>query len=840
MARKRIKLLYPLQTVLTRKIQKIKCPTVLQILLSLVFIFWFDLGSWASDASVLTEKGHEQLQRGEAKKALKTWSEAYKIYRSSSNFDGATGSLINQSLALQALGLYSHACQTLIEGLKVNENWICSGQEIVIGQDKKLNRILDDIELNKIQLIGLQNLGNVLRLMGKGETSEILLKKILSRGSFGGELLYVKNNILLNLGDTEKFLCSQALEKYQLIEEPLAKGKALDLAKSKFQSALNFYQQLDTNNNNLSIKLLAALNQVDLLLKSEEFNLSDRESNIQSLSSLTKQLLTANLKQLPTIESLKAQIKFSEILIQIYSNEKFNHVLGRLELEASLFDLASTLEKAQINNQKTKSLTKGTSGKIYHHLGKTEDSKANLEKALILAQSIQAWDITYKWQQELGRVYRKTGEIDRAEKMYISALANVEEIQNDILSTNSPIKFSFKDEIEPLYQEYLELLLSVAQPNFEKAIQVKEDLQLAELKNFLQCSNLPLFQIEINENKTSIEPIIYIFKFKNRVDIIVKIKNQIVVHKTQDLSEVIYSIDNLINIVRAPDFFAFPEENFLTASQNLYDLLFAPIKEYLPKDGSLRFVLDTYFQSIPFALIHDSENYLIEKYNISMSLTSKFLEPVFLKPEDLNVFFAGISQLNPNLKTFNTSRGYTPLPEVKTELLNIKLSANNTLELMNKNFTSRKFQELATKTDFPTIHISSHGQFSSDPKKTFILAWDKPINVRELEYLVRIHEQKNSNPIDLLVLSACETAKGDKRSALGIAGVAVMAGARTTLASLWLVDSQSTTQLMGDFYKGLKKGLNESQALREAQLALSKNPKYSHPYYWAPFILVGR
>ncbi|MEM7714068.1 MAG: CHAT domain-containing protein [Cyanobacteria bacterium P01_A01_bin.68] len=424
--------------------------------------------------------------------------------------------------------------------------------------------------------------------------------------------------------------------------------------------------------------------------------------------------------------------------------------------------------------------------------------------------------------------------------MYVSALATVEEIQDNTLSVNHSIKFSFKDDIEPLYQEYLELILSVKKPDFKKAIQVKEDLQLAEIKNFLQCGNLPLFNIEGKENQTSISSIIYIFKFKNRVDILVKKKNQIVVHKTQNLSEVIYSIDNLMNITRSADFLTFSEDSFLIASQNLYELLLAPIKDYLPKDGSLRFVLDTYFQNIPFSLMNDEENYLIEKYDISTSLTSKFLEPVFLKPEDLNVFFAGISQLNPNLKTLNTSNGFSPLPEVETELLNIKSSANDTLELMNKEFTSRKFQQLATKTDFPAIHISSHGQFSSDPKKTFILAWDKPINVRELEYLVKIHDQKNSDPIDLLILSACETAKGDKRSALGIAGVTVMAGAKTSLASLWLVDSESTALLMGYFYDGLKKGLNESQALREAQLTLSKNPKYSHPYYWAPFILVGR
>ncbi|MEM7714069.1 MAG: hypothetical protein AAF349_10940, partial [Cyanobacteria bacterium P01_A01_bin.68] len=201
----------------------------------------------------------------------------------------------------------------------------------------------------------------------------------------------------LNLGDTEKFLCLQALERYQLIEEPLSKQKAFDLAKSKFESALNIYQQLIVIENRLNVKLFAQLNQLDLLLKSNEFNFEGGKSHTQNLGSLTKELLTVNFKHLPTIESVNAQVKFSEILIEIYSNEKFNHVLEKSVSVASLFDLASALEKNKIIDTRGKSLIKGTLGKIYYQLGKTEDSLLNLEKALILAQSVQGWDLTYKW-----------------------------------------------------------------------------------------------------------------------------------------------------------------------------------------------------------------------------------------------------------------------------------------------------------------------------------------------------------------------------------------------------------------------------------------------------------
>jgi len=90
-------------------------------------------------------------------------------------------------------------------------------------------------------------------------------------------------------------------------------------------------------------------------------------------------------------------------------------------------------------------------------------------------------------------------------------------------------------------------------------------------------------------------------------------------------------------------------------------------------------------------------------------------------------------------------------------------------------------------------------------------------------------------------LSACQTAEGDKRAALGIAGIAVRSGARSTLATLWSVEDRSTVALMNQFYEQLAgtDSTTKSKALREAQIALMHSENYNHPYYWAPFILVG-
>jgi CHAT domain-containing protein len=138
------------------------------------------------------------------------------------------------------------------------------------------------------------------------------------------------------------------------------------------------------------------------------------------------------------------------------------------------------------------------------------------------------------------------------------------------------------------------------------------------------------------------------------------------------------------------------------------------------------------------------------------------------------------------------------------------------------------------------VHLATHGQFSSQADDTFILTWDNRLNAKELDTLLRVTDQSRPNAIELLVLSACQTATGDKRAALGLAGVAVRAGARSTLASLWSIDDKSSALLMSQFYRELvRTEVTKAEALRLAQLSLLQNPRYQHPRYWAPFVLVG-
>ncbi|MGL5078726.1 MAG: CHAT domain-containing protein, partial [Waterburya sp.] len=128
------------------------------------------------------------------------------------------------------------------------------------------------------------------------------------------------------------------------------------------------------------------------------------------------------------------------------------------------------------------------------------------------------------------------------------------------------------------------------------------------------------------------------------------------------------------------------------------------------------------------------------------------------------------------------------------------------------------------------------------PEETFIVTWNNRIKVNQLQSLLRTHQTTQANPIELMVLSACQTATGDDRAGLGMAGIAVRSGARSTLATLWSVKDESTTKLINKFYQQLlhsRSGVNKAQALREAQLTLINSSDFNHPFYWSAFVLVG-
>jgi CHAT domain-containing protein len=269
----------------------------------------------------------------------------------------------------------------------------------------------------------------------------------------------------------------------------------------------------------------------------------------------------------------------------------------------------------------------------------------------------------------------------------------------------------------------------------------------------------------------------------------------------------------------------------------MYDWLLRPIEQDLASSSveTLVFVLDGALRNVPMAALHDGKKFLVERYSIALTPGLQLLSPKSLKQENLNVLVAGLTEARP--PTFSA------LPNVANEVKTIQAAIPNQL-LLNESFTSKNFQERIAAVPFPVLHLATHGQFSSQADDTFILTWDNKLKVNQLSSFLQSTESSKSKALELLVLSACETAAGDDRSALGIAGVAIRSGARSTVATLWRINDEASATLMGEFYNQLsqikKTGITRAEALRQAQLAILNNPDFEQePYYWAAYVMIG-
>lgn len=519
---------------------------------------------------------------------------------------------------------------------------------------------------------------------------------------------------------------------------------------------------------------------------------------------------------------------------------RFQFSSAPLPLCTSAQLLATAVQQARsIKDTRAEAYALGHLGGVYEHSGQLSSAFDLTQQALNLAQTIDASDIVYRWQWQLGRILKAQGDNKKAIAAYTESVKILQSLRNDLVAINPEIQFSFRDEVEPIYRQLVDLLLQseagsqASQENLVKARFVIESLQLAELDNFFRVACLEGKPVQIDEVIDKEDPtaaVIYPIILKDRLEVILKLPGQPLHHYKTTIAqnEVEKLLENFRQELIKP--YTLREVQFL--SKQVYNLLLQPAQIDLAKSKikTLVFVLDGSLRNIPMAALYDGQEFLVQKYALALTPGLQLLAPRALSRQQIKALTAGLTEAR---------QGFSALTNVETELAQIKSEVPSTV-LLNQKFTTTTFQKEINSDPFSVVHLATHGQFSSQADKTFVLAWDKPILVNDLNNLLQNRDTRRSNAIELLVLSACQTAAGDQRAALGIAGVALRAGARSTVASLWNLDDESTALMMSHFYRELGNNqTNKAEALRQAQLALLKHPKYQLPMFWAPYILLG-
>ncbi|MCL6754868.1 CHAT domain-containing protein [Nostoc sp. CCCryo 231-06] len=724
-------------------------------------------------AQVLDIKGRLQLAQSKAEDALDTWRVSLDIYTKIGDERAVLQNRINQAQALQALGFYRQAEKTL----------------------RQSTQILQSQPNSSVKVAALHSLGNVVQVTGDLETSRQILQQSLEGASSLQDQEAIAD-ILLSLGNTAR-------------------------VQQDTQTAIKYYQQTIKTATSPTTRIQAQANQLRLLLKTEQL------SAFQTLSSQIK----TQLNDLPLSRTaISARINFAQSLMQ-FRKKTAADTHSWLDI-AQL--LATAIEQAKsLQDRRTESYAIGVLGQVYEQTQQLSDAQNLTQQALLIAQAIDAKDIGYQWQWQLGRLLKTKGDTKGAVAAYTEAVNNLQALRSDLVGVNSAVKFSFREEVEPVYRELVDLLLQspgntqVSSENLEKASNTIESLQIAELENFFRnnCLNA---QIR-NPKKDPKAAIIYPFILPDRLEVILQLPQQRWLHYSTPVveKEVETTLAQLQENLPKPHTL----RQVQSLSQKVYKWLIQPAEAALAesKTPTLVFVLDGWLRNIPMAVLYDGKQYLVEKYNIALTPSLQLIEPK-TSEKQFKVIAAGLSE---------ASSGFSALPNVKLELEQIRSQVPSSI-LLNQEFTSEALQNRINSLPFPIVHLATHGQFSSKAEETFIVAWDERIYVKKLNELVRTLEQNRPEAIELLILSACQTAAGDEQAALGIAGVAFQAGARSTIASLWNLDDESTAVLMNQFYQELgNKNLTKAEVLRHAQLALLQNPKYKRPRFWAPYVLLG-
>ncbi|MBW4469808.1 MAG: CHAT domain-containing protein [Stenomitos rutilans HA7619-LM2] len=550
----------------------------------------------------------------------------------------------------------------------------------------------------------------------------------------------------------------------------------------------------------------------------------------------------------------------------------------------------------QIQDPQSEAFALGRLGHVY-------ECRQDYEQALALTQQAQLvaanYDSRYLWEWQSGRLLRAQNKLSSAIVAYSLAVKTLQTIRGELAIASRDFQFDFRDTVEPIYRELTALYLNQAtnqqkqaqrQPEsdqrdrkskggpavtfaplttVESALETIDHLRLAELQNYLgeDCTlNTIAKPITVIDPKTAVLSSVILGE-QVAVILTLPLPNQQFRSQVRWLPANAQTVTTTINDLRRrlekrSDLAGTYQE----PSQQVYDWLIRPFTQDLQAAHieTLVFIQDGILRSVPMAALYDGNQFLVEQYAIASTLSLTLIDPLPLDRASLRVLGFGLTKP----ATVDGPTFFAPLSYVKGEIDNIEAAIPGSKGLLDDAFTLDRVQQELTHNAYPIVHLATHARFGIDARDTFLVtgkkvregrgekgeaygkteptqpstpmpAFNEKLTMNALYQMLRSVGQERV--LELLTLTACETAVGSDRDALGIAGISLQAGAKSAVASLWQVDDAATAQLITHFYQALKQGMSRAKALQTAQktwLQQHSGDRH-HPGYWAALILVG-
>jgi CHAT domain-containing protein len=494
-----------------------------------------------------------------------------------------------------------------------------------------------------------------------------------------------------------------------------------------------------------------------------------------------------------------------------------------------------------LDDRRTIAYAAGHLGRLRARSGAAAEAEAYLQEGISQARTAGLDDALFRWQWELARLKKAQGKRDEAVATYEQAIDTFQPLLTDwvVSVPNWQRTGSFRDEIGPMYFELADLLLQQAsnEPNpaasqalLRRAQETLERLKAGEFADYFQetCVDKEGPVRRSLGNVPQGAAVIYVVPLPDRTELLVGLGNQL--HRfTAPVTD-----RELTATVR--DFRRKLEKRttreYMVGAQKLNNWLIAPAADTLKAQQvrTLVFVPDGALRTVPLSALHDGKDFLAARFAVAVVPGLTLVDPKPLHRVPRRMLLTGLSE---------SVQGFPALDYVPGEVKTVHDLFGGKV-LLNQEFATGHLEQELNTHGYTLVHVASHAEFSSDLRKTALLTYDGRVSLQQLEESIRPC-QHLGRPVELLALSACQTAAGDDRAALGLAGVALKAGARSALATWWFVNDEASSALVSEFYRQLRSNeeLSKAGALQAAQLHLMQDERYQHPAYWGPYLIIG-
>lgn len=492
---------------------------------------------------------------------------------------------------------------------------------------------------------------------------------------------------------------------------------------------------------------------------------------------------------------------------------------------AALEELDPMLADSALSDPTTKSWVQGYRAGLLSRLGEDATAVPANDAALLAALSAGSPALTARWSAQRGRILLKVDDLEEALAAYRSARAALGSVGAE---TSTSERLSLAREILFPLADLILRSEGEDQSRLHEVQRSLEEIRLAEVAEFFGDACLagrPSRRLESIPGTVVLYPIV----FPDRLELIIGKAGRLYRRTVLDGIDAPFEwLRRLRLSLQDPT-----RLRYRGPAARFYDWLIRPLGDLRPGEGETLVLVPTLeWMGLPIAALWNEreERFLVEEMAVAITPGLELRSPSPIAVERARLLAVGLT---------TEVEGFERLPNVALEVDSIS-DAFDSQQLVGERYTTAALEDAFASGEFDIVHVASHGVFDDRSEGGFLVTSDGRLGIEQLADVIRATRFDPNTRLDLLVLSACETAVSSPRAAFGLAGVAIRSGAGSAVGSLWRVGDRATSSLFSRFYQELnREGVSRAEALRRAQRSLREEASSRHPFFWSPFILIN-